>query len=495
MNLKEYGLGNVCKTYHIDPIGQYPITYIEAKKLVVPERLDLIAKILYVDYYLNHRKGEFALDYYKRDLEVCTFGTFNEYGDSSKNSFADYCDSFHRLIESVRCNGMKREWVVPVDKNGIIMDGAHRTAVAAYFGLSVPIIKFDVCCPKMDADLYKKRLAKKEDIEFALTEVCKWKDDLYACCMWPAAEDAEKRERAIHILEMETAVLYRKTINITGNGLNTLIPQIYLSKDWIGSIDNRFVSAAPKIEGCSGNGKLDVLLFRADGLDHVKIIKGRMRDLFGLAENSLHITDDTKEALDVMQLLFNENSVYFLNHANPFYYIDLNKRIYRFKQMLEDAKADKNAFIIDSSTVMGLYGIRKPGDLDYLYAGVQQVVLKDNEINDHAGERKYHDQTMDDLIYNPNNYFYYFGLKIITLEILAGFKRNRNSRKDKEDLMAINSYFEHKHKLKQWMIGSMQVVRRKSRNAMFKFFRNLPGGGYEKVRDLYRFLKKRLKRI
>lgn len=489
MNLNDYGLDTVCKMHNINPIGEYPIEWIDACELVVPERLDLVSKLLYVDYHERRLEGTFAVELYKRDLEVCTSGTFNEYGNDAKNTFADYCKIFDAMIDEIKKTGINpKQSIIPIDAHGVIMDGAHRTAIAAYFGQKVPVIQFDVMSPAMGAELYKKRLARDSDIEFALTEMCKWNKDIYLCCMWPAAENDAQREEAIKILNNETTIFYRKTIDLSIKGLCNLIPQIYVSHSWTGGIENRFISAAPKIEGCNGKGKLDVILFRSDSLDNVKSIKKQMRDIFGLAENSLHITDYTSETLELSQMLLNQNSVAFLNKADPFLFIDLNKRLHTFKQGILNSNASLDEYIVESSSVMGLYGIRKPSDLDYLSTNKTDLDFEDETINNHEEEAIYHGRSVSDIVNDPTSYFYYFGIKFLTLDALVEFKRTRNSIKDREDLLLINDYLENKHKFRRTVVETFQTFRRKGRNAVYIILRSIPGG-YDCARAVYHFFR------
>lgn len=489
MKLKDLGLKNVCSVYHIDLEQECNVEWISARDLVKPERLDLIAKIIYIDYYINNYQGDFAKGNYKRDLEVCTCGTFNEEGDEDKNSFNDYCKIFEKLIDSIRANGFRDDRPIPVGNNGIIIDGAHRTAIGAYYNLDVPIVRINIEEPLMGAALYKKRLAPQEHIDFAITEMCKWSEDLFLCCMWPAADEV-KRNKAIEILENRSTIIYSKKIDLNVNGLSNLIPQIYMSHEWVGSINNRFISAAPKIEGVCGKGKLEIFLFRGSSLEIVKEIKSEMRNVFGIAENSLHITDYPHETLFISQMLFNNTTVLFLNKAIPFYFIELNKRLYRFKKALLEKKLDCDKYIIDSATIMGLYGIREPNDLDYLGLGNECVVF-DNDINDHQEELVFYNQSKADLIFNPANHFYYNGIKFVSLEILLAFKKKRNTLKDREDVFMIMEFIENKSTFRRDLILIQQKIRRKIRNIIYSTLRKLPGDGYTHIRDLYHLINKR----
>lgn len=104
------------------------IQQIDGKKLLVPERLDLIIKYLYIDAYMNNRPEQYA-DLYKRHIAVRTGGK-----EDHKNGLHDFLLDFHRLIESFKDKGFESRYPIPVSKkNGILMDGAHRAACSLYF--------------------------------------------------------------------------------------------------------------------------------------------------------------------------------------------------------------------------------------------------------------------------------------------------------------------------------------------------------------------------
>jgi hypothetical protein len=50
-----------------------------------------------------------------------------------------------------------------------------------------------------------------------------------------------------------------------------------------------------------------------------------------------------------------------------------------------------------------------------------------------------YDKTIDDIIYNPKNHFYYNGIKFASLDIVKSLKVNRWEEKDKIDVELINS--------------------------------------------------------
>ena len=49
----------------------------------------------------------------------------------------------------------------------------------------------------------------------------------------------------------------------------------------------------------------------------------------------------------------------------------------------------------------------------------------------------YYTKTKDDIIYNPENHFYFNGFKFVSLNILREMKKKRNEIKDQNDLKLI----------------------------------------------------------
>ena len=56
-------------------------------------------------------------------------------------------------------------------------------------------------------------------------------------------------------------------------------------------------------------------------------------------------------------------------------------------------------------------------------------------------------------LYDPDNYFYFDGLKYISLELLKIKKENRGEKKDKKDIELINSVLVKQSKFKKIIIS------------------------------------------
>ena len=76
-------------------------------------------------------------------------------------------------------------------------------------------------------------------------------------------------------------------------------------------------------------------------------------------------------------------------------------------------------------------GCRKINDIDFHYAKNYTKLPKYPEnIQDHSSQIKYYLNNVDDLIYDPRNYFWYMGLKFCSPKIIYKMKLNRGEFKD-----------------------------------------------------------------
>ena len=85
---------------------------------------------------------------------------------------------------------------------------------------------------------------------------------------------------------------------------------------------------------------------------------------------------------------------------------------------------------------MEMYSLRNAKDIDYLHKN--DNILNIENIENHNGIwLSYYTKTKDDIIYNPENHFYFNGFKFVSLNILREMKKKRNEIKDQNDLKLI----------------------------------------------------------
>ena len=472
-----------CESYNIRDNDDYNIEWIDARELLVSDRIDLIAKIKYIDYFTKYDKCEFFLDLYRKHIEAFTLGTYTEDNNPKKNSFSKYIKNFNELIIEIGSNGMNANCsVIPVGKNNVILEGAHRTAISIYFNLKVPIVRFEHIVVSANAKYFERALLDDKYLDYMISEYCKWKNNVYIACVWPVAvaQGVDNINKLESELNKRCKIIYKKTILITYNGLKNLIPQIYSSHDWVGILDNHFNGSLSKVDAvyCKNKDML-VYVIEAESLQDVVKTKHNIREIFKLDENAIHICDNAEEAVQLSHMLLNNNTIDMLNKGDPFRYKNFNKKLIKLKEQLKEQLDD---CVIDSSSVMSLYGIREAEDIDLL-----SLSYLDDIGDDHDEYIKYHTCNLYELVLNPEKHLYFNDMKFITLKVLKYFKVKRGEKKDYRDVKLIELYLRDSEFLKLYILKLKNYFHRKFRNGFFSILRKI--GLYYLARDIYRFMR------
>ena len=326
-------------------------------------------------------------------------------------------------------------------------------------------------------------------------EYCRWHKDLHMVFIWPKAYSSEKKIEAEKILDENTRVVYRKKLALGYNAVRNLILQVYHNVPWIGTIENGFRWSYTKAdEVYSGNGEMEVVLVdEPRGLDYMVELKAKLRDVYDLGLFSVHSTDTYEEAYLAANLLFNENSLHNLDFGHPDRFQKSWKLVMEYRQALIDTGCDLENFIIDSSVPLALYGIREAGDLDYLMTGDgPEPIISEN----HDKHIENHDKQIADLIHDPNNYFVFMGMKVITLKILHDYKKSRGEEKDLNDIRMMIPYLKKNsskwdRRRAEWR-SNWRVWRKRAHNKSIEYgikFLNITRL-YKPIRFVYRKIRR-----
>lgn len=310
---------NFINTHEIDQNREYPIYEIRARELLKPERIDLAAKLAYIESKVKNIDIEYAKEIYEKHLEAFSEGYFTEPGDENKNSLNKYFQVFDDLIDSMQQNGFDRnKSFIPIGRGQTILDGAHRTACAIYFDLTVTVIEFEEYSVNFGYQYFRKRNLSEEILkEMTLFYVQYAEKKLYCACLWPIIRDRGQK-KAFEEIEITSRVLYSCKVDLQYKGLRNFMLQIYGHQEWVGTLENHYSGLPGKVDACYyPNENTMVVIFEAGDLDEVLRLKECIREQFQLGKHVLHISDSVGETKLMVNLLMNENSVHALNYGNP----------------------------------------------------------------------------------------------------------------------------------------------------------------------------------
>jgi hypothetical protein len=489
----QFDLSDICTEYEIN-----------ARELLGEDRFDLYAILFYIDCKVKGMQNlDFAISVYKERTRSITAYQFKEDCNSEKQNFEAFLNALDLLITTYQNDTFDAtKKLIPIDKNGTLIDGAHRVACAAYFDKPVRVLQFtEREVIKTTYSVMRSKMLPDVVSDIMALTACKWHEDLFMVFFWPkSAVNATKQQQALELIRSRVSVLYEREMTLNYNAIRNLMIQLYGHMDWVGSIENDFESTYHKASDVwDERGYCRFVLVRADSCEAMLKLKAEARDIMGIGLSSIHSTDTIAETNLAVNALFNRNSLHFISYAKPTKFKSSFKLVEKFKSIIVAENKLPEHYIIDSSMVLAIYGARQANDLDY-YCLIPDDVLSqyDESIEEHDDTQKaYYDTSISDLILSPENYFEFNGLKFVSLENLHQFKLNRlnstHDTKDKDDIVLIENLLStNPNKFAIWRSEMSIKIRRFNRivNLKYHITRNMI---LQKM-GLYDLLKRLLKR-
>ncbi len=154
--------------------------------------------------------------------------------------------------------------------------------------------------------------------------------------------------------------------------------------------------------------------------------------------NSVLLLFDDKT--EILEMLFNINSVNLISNGYLGRYKSSIFRIEEFIRRVGYYGLDTHSFLIDSTAVLALYGIRPMGDIDFLTNVEYPCEMESDDVENNNKYLEYHSVKFETLINNPKHYLLYKGIKVISLEELSVWKSNKGTKKDMEDVKLMSGF-------------------------------------------------------
>jgi len=403
-------------------------------------RFDIVPKFIYAEQREINIDSTWYKNLYEAHLRV--FNGCHEGDYSSKSGLENFTKTFDALLDSIKVNKFAPHLsLVPTGHNGVVIDGAHRVAACLLHHSQVTTLEFDIDANNYNFEFFLKKGLEHDYSDAIALKYCQLNPRSYIVTVFPSAVGKEQEIR--NILKRHGEIFYTRQVQLSHLGSINLIRQIYAKERWVGSYANQFKGAQNKAAACfRTEGPVRVYVITSTHFEKVKTIKQEIRDLFGISNHSVHINDTHEEAIRLGQLLLNANSIHFLNNAQLKTFPRFQTHFDNYKKVLQQQSVDGECLCIDGSSVMAAYGIREARDLDYLHFNYDNLEFDypPELIGSHNSEIAHHVTTRDDIIFNPNNHFYYDGIKFASLGIIRALKEKRHEPKDIIDVAMIDRF-------------------------------------------------------
>ena len=413
---------------------------LNSQQLFKWSRFDLPIKNMFLKFFDKNINCSFGEEIYKEHLKL--WNGFKEYNNPNKNTFEAFKNDFINIFEDIKNNNF--DWnrsPIIVDKDRFLLNGSHRTAASSY--LNSPA-KFQegqnikdgqkVCDYKMFKDLN----LSENYMDAAALELVRNNKNLLLVSLFPSA--THNRHLVDDILLKHSNIAYKKDISLNPNGAFNYTLQLYKGEAWAGNWHNNFAGFRDKSNLCFTNSNpMTVYLIETSDLTLARQIKEEIREIYNIGNHSVHINDTYEETLRLSRCLFNNNSIHFLNNSKIQNYTNFKSQLDYFEQYITHNNLDFEDYCITASSILSLYGLREGNDLDYLHFNSPKIDgHPDIHSHNEYGIGRY-SETIDNIIYNPKNHFYYGNLKVASLDIIKELKSKRGEEKDKTDIKLINT--------------------------------------------------------
>jgi SAM-dependent methyltransferase len=435
------------KSHRITMKDTLPNNEVDPLLFLNSSRFDILAKYIYGLLLLKERETSYGEDLYYNHLKV-----WNDcqYGDGKKG-IEEYKNSFKELLSSIQKEGFNpQKSKVYSTADYRLINGGHRAAACIL--LHKPICFSEEGKGQTNVDyshtFFKNRKSFAEEgletkyCDSIALEYCKIKPNTFIATIFPSAEgDIEEAER---IIATKADIFYKKSLKLNPNGALNLMRQMYNGEQWGGTPDNNYAGLKEKARLCfQKEGDVNVYAITVNDPKDTAPIKKEVRKVFGIGNHSIHINDTREETFRLSRGLFNNNSIDMMNVMKPNYYPDFEQlSSFVYLSLLKNG-LDPDNYCITASSVLSRLGLREGKDLDYLHRGPTLEEHPSVDSHNEYSKGRYA-KTIDDIIYNPENHFYFNGLKYASLEVIKDLKEKRGEEKDKKDLELINELLKRK---------------------------------------------------
>lgn len=405
--------------------------------LINHRRIDVIAKYIYVKYFDKSINTDWASNLYDEHIRV--FNGHDEKDGSGKKGRDSFVISFNKIISSIKDEGFNEEKsMLPVSfKNGLI-EGAHRLAASLYYNKTVSTLTFSHEGWLYDYNYFRNKGLSEESLDSIALEYCMLIKDLKTVMLFPSA--VGKTDEVIPILKEAGEIYYYKELQLKNNGPLYLMMQVYKGEEWLGKWENFFSGAKSKANYCFKTDEpLRFFLFKPFVGVNIIELKEKIRKIYNIAKHSVHINDTHEESIRITSTLLNKNSVHFLNNVKLNTFAKFQSLFDYFDKITSEKGINNEDLCLTGSTVLALYGLRDANDLDYIKAEKSNLTKINDDIKAHDSELKYYPTNFDNIVYNPENHFYFNGVKFASLNIVRLLKENRGEAKDIKDVELINT--------------------------------------------------------
>ena len=404
--------------------------------LVIKNRIDIVIGIEYVDFYENKYNTDFFIDLYIEHKRA-----FNGLKEGKYDGKKAHLERFNNLIDGIKDKQTNTEpiHVQKYKDEYWVVNGFHRTSILIYYNLDKQL-KIRECQtpPSLSPTnsiyyptniyFFKRRNFDAKYCKYTMYNFLKnYQKDFHCIILFPN----DKRLYDDAWVKIKKQIIYDLWIPMDifkNNFKNNFIQLLYYTEGWC-----KNGGFKRKAGACFDNGKsLKVYFIEKQDLNVLVDLKKEIRKHYDKGNHSIHIPD-TQGECDALLDLLNYNTLSFMDKSPSMYinFPNFNKLFEKLKQFCKENNIDTKKICITSSSVLSVYGIRDCGDMDLFIDKKHVDIFEKTPFDNHNKYTidKHYSKHFEDIIYNPDNHFYFQGIKFCNLSIILHYKKYRVKNK------------------------------------------------------------------
>ena len=260
------------------------IVYVDPAKLLTPDRLDIVVKVIYARFLLANVQSYSDSDpesLYESHI-IARTGGVEPNAFYKKVTVADYKQHYCLLIRQIKENGFdESEPIVVSSRTGMVLNGAHRLAASIACGLNCIPVVYDTNAVgrRWDFDWFVRHgFSRRELREIALNYLELDRDHCNIALVWPSQQISPSR--ILDYLSRKGEVFYFEKLPLQA-GVDEFIYDVY-SYDKGVAVHARAENISEKAHRLHAR-RGDVLLvaFRSADFDSTLALRDSLRSYFG----------------------------------------------------------------------------------------------------------------------------------------------------------------------------------------------------------------------
>ena len=405
-------------------------------------RFDIASKTLYARHREKGVEQVWAKTVYHHLLDV--WGGCRELSPT-KNNIEEFYTAYHEILDSMKTEGFdEKKSYIPVHENKFLLNGAHRLAAAIQYNKPVVCKNSPLNAGQIDCSAFyfqnRKNIVPSglvEDVSDSMAlEYCRLKKNTFIATVY---QHAFSNMNAVFetFKKYNIGIVYSKDIRLTNNFPLNYMLAMYGDEEWMrGSKSHGFPGAVSQASHNFSHGTdIKAFLIECDNVNTALEAKIEIRSLIGAGKGSMHTTDTRKETWRNACICFHNPTLKYMNDCpiGSFHESKFKEFITETKRIIDNSNVDIEDICVGGSAPLMAYGKRDCRDFDILHLPPTETINFNDTVSSHNEYVEYYGESLKEIVFNPNKYFYIDGLKFISAAGMVLMKLNRGEQKDYRD--------------------------------------------------------------